>query len=45
MSASVPNLAHPIWRTTAGLLVGYGIILGIIFVALFLLPFVVIRTL
>lgn len=44
MNTILGDLSHPIWRTTAGLLVGYGIILGIIFVALFLLPYVVIRT-
>lgn len=44
MSASFPAPAHPIWRTVAGILVGYGIILGIVFVVLYVLPYLVFLT-
>lgn len=32
----------PIWRAIAGLLVGYGIVLGVIFVAFFLVPYLLV---
>ena len=38
MRQSVADFDLPIWRTIAGLLVGYGIVLGVIFVAFFLVP-------
>ena len=40
MRQSVVDFDQPIWRTIAGLLVGYGIVLGVIFVAFFLVPYV-----
>lgn len=32
---------HPAWRTAAGTLVGYGLLLALLFVALFVVPFLV----
>lgn len=40
MSTPLPTPTHPIWRTVAGLLVGYGIVLAIVFVVFYILPYV-----
>ncbi|MFW5924089.1 MAG: hypothetical protein ACOCSP_00665 [archaeon] len=38
MNAVTPSFDHPIWKAVLGLLVGYGIVLGIVFVLFFLVP-------
>ncbi|MFB6132572.1 MAG: hypothetical protein ABEJ44_04110 [Halanaeroarchaeum sp.] len=45
MRNSLPALEHPIWRTVAGILVGYGIVLAVVFVLFFAIPFVLFSTL
>lgn len=39
MSTVAASFDHPIWKAVVGLLVGYGIVLGIIFVLFFLVPY------
>jgi len=36
---------HPAWVTAAGTLVSYGLVLAVLFVVLFVLPFLVVRAL
>jgi len=37
--ASLDQFDHPAWRALAGTLVGYAIVLAIIFVGLFVVPY------
>jgi hypothetical protein len=39
MEASLEELEHPAWKTGIATLVGYGIILLAMFVALFIIPY------
>jgi len=39
MSATLDQFDHPAWLTAAGTLAGYGLVLGFLFVLLFVVPF------
>ncbi|MFB6140577.1 MAG: hypothetical protein ABEJ26_09110 [Halosimplex sp.] len=39
--SALDRFDHPVWVTAAGTLVGYGLILVVVFVLLFVLPFLV----
>lgn len=39
MSSVSATFQHPIWKAVVGLLVGYGIVLAIIFALFFVLPY------
>ena len=39
MSSVSATFEHPVWKAVVGLLVGYGIVLAIIFVLFFVLPY------
>ncbi|WP_259519448.1 hypothetical protein [Halanaeroarchaeum sp. HSR-CO] len=39
MSELTVTFDHPIWQTIVGLVVGYGILLAIVFLAFFIVPY------
>lgn len=40
MSSVTATFEHPVWNAIVGLLVGYGILLGIVFALFFVVPYV-----
>ncbi|MFB6134544.1 MAG: hypothetical protein ABEJ55_06110 [Halanaeroarchaeum sp.] len=41
MNAGLPSVDHPIWRAGGSLLVGYGVIVTVIFVLFFLVSWAI----